>query len=278
MDIDYSDPIAVDKYLAEVFPNIKPTPEEFFKGKISAFETAIFRMEKEKKEWEASERRKVITAPPTYENVRKKALEMLEITSKIEGFEFVLDDDNEKVFHMLCLYFANDKRFEEYDFEGVKYSLKKGIWLQSSTRGTGKSVMLKGFRINKRLCYAYKHITELSELYQKKGYDGIEFFTKLIPQPGSASSYYQQEAGIMYDEMFDDSVVNYMGTPLLLSKYIITSLYDHSHNYKGAFWKFHITSNYDGKEIGEKFGPNVRSRMVEMFNLIKLEGKNRRAA
>ncbi len=80
----------------------------------------------------------------------------------------------------------------------------------------------------------------------------------------------------MYDELFDDNQTNYMGTPLLISKHIITSLYDLGQNYKGQFWKFHITSNYDGQDIEEKFGKNVRSRMVEMFNLIKLEGKNRR--
>lgn len=275
-DIDYSNEQSVISFLQVSFPGINPTEQELFNGKLQAYRMATERIKKQQDDERRERRIKELTEPPTLKFVREKAWEYAQVIAAAEGFNFELDEENEHVFNLLCLYFAMDKRFEDYDYEGVKYSLNKGIWLQSSTRGTGKSVMLRLFQFNKRICFAYKHISELVSIYQKRGHEGIDFFTNTIPQPSSASNYFQKEAGVMFDEIFDDSITNFMGTPLLISKHIITKLYDSANSFKGQFWKFHVTSNYDGKDIEEKFGKNVRSRMPEMFNLIKLEGSNRR--
>jgi hypothetical protein len=58
------------------------------------------------------------------------------------------------------------------------------------------------------------------------------------------------------------------------SEKVVKSIYD---IHKGQdYWKFHITSNYDGQAIEDKVGATSRSRMIEMFNMIKLEGVDRR--
>jgi hypothetical protein len=277
-DIDYDNPESRNKFLSEAYPGINPNGKELFDGLCEAYRRAFLRVSDEKKYIEQQRRRMALMAPPTVNEVYRKATEVGELIAHTEGFKegFVLDEENEKVFDLLCMYFANDKRFEEQGIDGIKYSLNKGIWLQSSTRGTGKSVMLRCFQHNKRMCFAYKHISELCNLYQKSGYDKLDFFINTIPQVSSQLNYWQKEAGVMFDEMFDDGLVNHMGTPMMVSKYIITTLYDSSRNFKGEFWKFHITSNFSGDDIEQKFGKTVRSRMPEMFNLIKLEGKNRR--
>lgn len=278
MDIDFGNPESCEKYLSQAYPGVKPTDKERFHGLSEAYRIANIRVSNERIEAERQRRISDATAPPTFNQVYRKATEVGEAIAIAEGFKngFVLDEHNEKVFELLCLYFANDPEFEKSGHTGFDYSLKKGIWLQSSQRGTGKSVMLRCFQHNKRMCFAYKHINELCSLYQKGGYERLEFFLKPIEQIKSQLNYYQAEAGIMFDEMFDDGVVNYMGTPLHVSKHIITSLYDSSKNWKGNFWKFHMTSNFDGNDIETKFGKTVRSRLPEMFNLIKLEGPNRR--
>ena len=214
----------------------------------------------------------------TAEEMYDVAIERGNAIAKTENFKngFVIDDYNREVFKLLCLYFTNDKEFENHGQDGLSYSLNKGIWLQSNIRGSGKSTLLKCFQINKRCCFAYKHTTELSNLYQRKGFDGLDFFVSTIPQPSNALNFYQKDCGFLYDELFGENKVNHMGTPLLVSEYIINKLYDFSDNKKGQMWKFHCTSNAIGEDIEQISGKTFRSRMPDMFNLIKLEGINRR--
>ena len=278
--IDYDDAMACRQYLEKEFPGIKPTSKEIFDGMLSAYKAAVLRMENEEKQRKMEERRQSITRMWTYEEMWQVALLNGKAIAVAEDFRngFVIDEYNKPVFHLLCLYFTNDKRFEEYGLDGVPYSLNKGIWLQSTERGSGKSTLLKCFRINKRCCFGYQHTTELGNKFQRQGYSGIDPFLDEIPQPSSASNFYQRSAGMMYDEMFGEGKVNHMGTPLMVSEYIINKLYDFSTNKKGNLWKFHCTSNSSGEDIERISGLTYRSRMPDMYNLIKLSGPNRRVS
>jgi hypothetical protein len=211
----------------------------------------------------------------TYDECRTEILTRAKIVGEQENFEFTVDEHNEHILHLLCLYFTNDPAFEEEDFKGIPYSLKKGIWIQSSGRGTGKSLFLRLFENNKRSCYWYQHVEQLRVLFMKAGITEIERRTQTIECGAGPSNFYQKEKGFMYDEIFAEDRVMYMGSPVNMSALIINSLYDFK---KGQdwFWKFHVTSNFSGEEIEEKCGKTVRSRMAEMFNLIKLEGPDRR--
>lgn len=193
-----------------------------------------------------------------------------------QGFDFVLDHYNKPVFDLLCLYFTNNPIFETHGINGKNYSLKKGIWLQSAIRGSGKSILLKCFYINKRSCFGYKHTTELAVLFQKNAFEGIDPFIGTLPQAPSALNFYQNECGFMYDELFGEEKVNHMGSPLILSSYILNKLYDFSNNFKEKKWKFHCTSNAAGEDIEKIAGKTFRSRMPDLFNLIKLDGPDRR--
>lgn len=220
----------------------------------------------------------------TYDEMRKKAIEVGKLIAIAEDFKdgFLIDKENDEAFHLLCLYFTNDPKFEDYGLKDAngnivkKYSLKKGIWLQSSERGIGKSTLLKCFMNNKRCCFGYKSTHELAAAFQKNGFGAIDFFMSTIPQPATASNFYQSEAGFLYDELFGEKRVNAHGTQLLISEYIINSLYDFSNNKKGQLWKFHCTSNGSGEDIEKISGVTYRSRMPDMFNLIQMGGKNRR--
>lgn len=257
------------------FSHIELTEKEKALGLLHAYNLATKRLEEEEKK---RRRELMITEAKrmwTYEECKAIILERAKVISEHENFEFIIDEHNEYVFHLLCLYFTNDPAFEDEDFEGVPYSLKKGIWIQSPGRGTGKSLFLRLFENNKRCCFWYQHVEQLRVMFMKAGINEIERRTQLVEASPGPGNFFQTEKGFMYDELFGEEKVNYMGSPVNMSSLIISSLYDFK---KGQdwFWKFHVTSNYSGQEIEEKCGKTVRSRMVEMFNLIKLEGPDRR--
>lgn len=265
-------------FLSGQFPNISPSPEEYYSGMLQAFKSAANRLQRHQAEMEKQERIERAKKMWTYDEMREQALTMGAHLAEKEKWKkpFVIDEHNEHVFHLLCLYFTNNPEFEQYEHNGVKYSLNKGIWLQSEVRGSGKTVLLRCFSINKRLCFGYIHTTQIGNLFVRNGFPGIDPYMTTTPQPSTTMNFAQTEAGFMYDEMFSEEVFNGWGTQLYPSKYIINSLYDFNTNKKGELWKFHITSNFDGNDIEKVAGKTIRSRMPDMWNLIKLGGVNRR--
>ncbi len=275
---DHSDPEVVSNYFAERYPGVTPNDVELFQGKVHAHKAAMKRMVEEVEARKRQERVDSFKQMWTPREMHAVALQQGKFIGEQEGFNFVLDKHNEEVFNLLCLYFTNDKRFEEFN-HGIKnhtYSLNKGIWLQSPKRGTGKTVMLRSFYMNKRACYGYKHTTELAVMFQKYGYEAIDRFIGTVPQSPSPINFYQRESGFMYDELFAEERVNHMGSPVSVSSYIINRLYDFKDNYKDKKFMFHCTSNVDGVEIEQIAGKTFRSRMPDIFNMIQLGGIDRR--
>jgi len=69
--------------------------------------------------------------------------------------QFRIDGQSEKVFNLLCQYFANDPAFQKSG-----YSLAKGIMLTGPV-GVGKTELLRVFSKNKRQCF---HLVSDSKL------------------------------------------------------------------------------------------------------------------
>lgn len=276
--IDFSDHKAIDQMLRNEFPGIIRNDHELYLGKLHSYQLAAKRTLEEERQKRKAERIEYFTKMWTYEQMHEKAMETGKIIGIAENFDFVIDKHNREAFYLLCLYFTNDKKFEDYGIGGKKYSLNKGIWLQSATRGTGKTVLLRCFYMNKRCCFGYKHTRELAAMFQKNGFDALDQYIGTLPQLSTPENFYQSDAGMMYDELFTgEDKVNHMGSPLFISDYIINSLYDFSTSKnKNNKWKFHCTSNASGEDIEKVGGKNYRSRMMDMFNLIKLDGPDRR--
>lgn len=276
--IDFSDHKEVDRILAKEFHGVVRNAKEIYLGKLHSYQLAAKRILEEDREKRRKERLEYFTKMWDYSQMKEKAIETGKIIGVSENFNFVIDENNQHAFHLLCLYFTNDKKFEEYGIGDKKYSLNKGIWLQSPTRGTGKTVLLRCFYMNKRCCFGYKHTRELATMFQKDGFEAIDPYINTLPQIASTWNFYQSDVGMMYDELFTgEDKVNHMGSPLFISDYIINSLYDFSSSKnKNQKWKFHCTSNSSGEDIEKIAGKNYRSRMIDMFNLIKLDGPDRR--
>lgn len=268
----------MNKHLQKEFPGINPTSNDFYKGFLSAYSAAAVRSSEQEKEVLKQQRINHAKEMWDYDTMKRKAIEAGQAIAIEQSWKkpFIIDQHNENVLHLLCLYFTNDPRFEEYGNDGLKYSLNKGIWLQSEIRGSGKTILLQCFRFNKRCCFGYIHSAQLGNIFIRRNFEGIDPYMTTTEQPPTGLNFYQKEAGFMYDELFSEGEFNGWGTKLFPSKHIINSLYDFSTNKKGQMWKFHITSNHDGNDIEQVAGKTFRSRMPDMFNLIKLGGPNRR--
>lgn len=262
--------------LIAMFPDIKPTQKELFAGYCEALKLANFRIENEKRERRAFEKRNQ-RLNISFSDFKNEVRDRCIFLGQKENFEFSFDEHNRKVFDLMALYFYNSPEFENHtDVSGKKYSLKKGLLIQSPTRGTGKSVLLRAFNYNPRSSFYYVHISTLRKYLMWKQELEFERSVRLNDAPTMPQSFYQNKFGMMYDELFgEEGKTMAMGSNVPVSAMIIESLYD---QVKGQdwFWKFHATTNYDGSMIEEKFGATIRSRVSEMFNLIKLEGPDRR--
>lgn len=264
----------VEQHLA----HIQLTEYERACGLIEAYKLAAARMEEESKQRQNEMLNEAAKNMCTYNEQREQALAIGKQFGAERNFNFEIDEHNEEVLHLLCLYFTNDPEFENYSFAGMPYSLSKGIWLQSAVRGTGKTILLRLFARNKRNCFHSQHVPELllfARRDPKIAMYELEQRTMLQPMPVQRLNFLQTHRGFMYDEMFGEEKANIMGNQVDISEFIIQRLYDQRKE-ENWFWKFHITSNYSGEEIEAKCGATVRSRMGEMFNLIKMEGPDRR--
>lgn len=264
--------------LKQRFPDFYPTDKEMYEGYLKSFQLANIRHSKDKI---ASNKARIIQetkAMWTYEECHQYFLWASEQIAKASNYRngaFVVDQYNREVIHLLCLYFSNDPKFEEYDYNGIKYSLKKGIFLQSDTRGTGKTDLLRAFSLNKKGSFGYQHTAKMRDDFAYKGFSFLESVVTTFEVAPVAQNFYQEKMGVMFDEMFDESIGMFMGNVQNISSYIINRLYDYQKG-QDHFWRFHMTSNYDGPAIEAKCGSSIRSRIPEMFNLIKLTGPDRR--
>lgn len=259
-----------------MFPDIIPTESEVSRGTLYAYKLAAERILKDQEEARKRNERAEIMRPWTYDEFKQTIFDRGETLGNQFGFEFTIPEHWDEVLHLLALYFTNDPQFEEEGLNGVKYSLKKGIWLQSAGRGVGKTVLMNLCAQNKRQCFSSMSMHHIRLRFQKgSGINEVEKLAKLHQVEPGRRNYYQSEAGFMYDEFFGEEPVNHMGNKCDLSAFIVNSLYD-INRYHGQFWKFHVTSNFSGQEIEDKSGATIRSRMVEMFNLIKMDGPDLR--
>jgi len=251
------------------------TDEDEAYSLLDAYKKKALKLAEEEKEAESLRRKESIKSMWTFEECANFAYSRGKDIGNQRGFDFVVDEKNKEVFDLLAMYFSNDKRFEQKDYFGKKYSLKKGICLLSPIRGNGKTTLLDCFMWNKRGCYAKKSTKAMCKEYEKYGLDHVEKFMWLLPAPNNASNFYQDFYGIHFDDFGDEQEVMHMGNRRLISSMIVNNIYD-EHRDENLFWRFHISMNYKWSEFEAKYGTNGASRMEEMFNLVPLPGDSRR--
>lgn len=259
------------------YSDIVLTPEETERA-LNHFRMLKFiELEEQKKKKERVEKVQEMLTPWSTEELRMH----IKTRAKQLPFYFEVDNDNRGVLNLLCLYFSNNPEFEQYGFkdgEGKivqQYSLKKGICLRSGERGTGKSILMELFSINRRHCFVMITTAKISRFFEADGDKIISRFNvpwacERVPQ-----YFYQSPVGVCFDDFGDEDIKNHYGNRENVMNRIITSIYN-DNQAKDVFPFFHMTTNLTGDEIEAKYDKRVRSRMREMFNWIELPGKDRR--
>lgn len=207
----------------------------------------------------------------TYEQTKSF---MLWRSGQIFDKPFVIDQSNSIIFELLCYYFSQDKMFisiaEQAGLMGV--SLDKGILLCGSY-GTGKTWMMKLFQKNQRHCYMMRNAKELADLYEKSGEEAIEDYLKPVKNAvNDTAVFYQPYLGLCIDDIGTDSTkVNYGN-----KKNVIGDILEKRYANGNIGVGFHATTNLTAKGIEDFYGGRVSSRMREIFNVIELNGTDRR--
>lgn len=183
---------------------------------------------------------------------------------------FEIDDEIMRVVKILSHYFTDSPKFSEM---GAGFSLDKGIMLMGNV-GRGKSLLMHLFARNKKQCYNLISCRDIAAGYAKNGVEIVEMYSKSIPDGGDPRTFYQKQRGFCFDDLGTESEKKNYGNELNVMTDIILSRYDKK--YEMPLFMTHITTNLSADEIEAMYGTRIRSRCREMFNVIKLNGNDRR--
>jgi len=184
---------------------------------------------------------------------------------------FVLDEYSKEIFNTLSLYFSRNTLFET---KGEGFSLYKGIAL-TGLPGCGKTEMLEVFQLNKRQCFQVININKINERCKDYGVTEFKYFTAEIPGWGhNKDFFYQPQVTWGIDDIGLEEPVNDFGNKAYIFSKIIQERYSNKHLMQ--YYPLHITTMLNPKQIEEKYGVFIRSRLKEMFNWIPYKGPDRR--
>ncbi len=189
--------------------------------------------------------------------------------------DFILDKDNRKVYEVLSLYFINHPDFE---LAGKNFSLSKGIILLGSV-GSGKSftmrlfqeiagqIRFKGFRIDSA--------DLIADTYAIEGKQGIIQYThrSFFSHHSGNSLDKEKPIHLLIDDMgTEPQITSHFGNQTNVIADITKARYDYFH----LGMLTHATTNLDWFDLQKVYGDRVFSRFYEMFNVIILDGPDRR--
>lgn len=208
-------------------------------------------------------------------------------TKEEEGGEivsrFVVDDDNEKIFTILCYYFLDDEASFARTATSIGVSnpsLKKGILLPGNF-GCGKTWMMKLLSRNKKLSYEMVSAKDICRAFMQATDKQIpEVFLKPWDTDDEDAKrwfskdevFHQRYIGLCIDDLGSEPEKNNFGNKMNVIGDIIESRY--SSGFTGPL--LHGTTNLSAEELKEFYGERVISRMREIFNFIELPGTDRR--
>lgn len=180
---------------------------------------------------------------------------------KDTGTRFIVDDHNRIILELIAAYFTGDPLAEE---SGL--SLQKGLLLQGNV-GCGKTTIIKLFRKNPLCSFHVISCRQIASQFSEQGYSGLEpYFEKAVI---TADNPFRQEAfGFCFDDLGTETQKSNFGNKSNTMEEIILNRYDRLTELASMT---HMTTNLSTEEIEAYYGPRVRSRMREMFNLITFD-------
>ncbi|AOW19103.1 ATPase [Polaribacter vadi] len=189
------------------------------------------------------------------------------------GKNFKMHKEDEAILYKLCTYFIRDVE----TCKKLKIDPNKGILL-SGPVGCGKTSLMKLLPhiVPHQKTYNVIPARNIAFEFNNKGFSIIEHY-------GNNNYYCFDDLGVETTGRHFGKDCNVMGE-ILLSRYdlflktndfqsVISSAVEKSHNFKNRILT-HATTNLNAKELEERYGIRVRSRMRQLFNLIAFDQKS----
>lgn len=176
---------------------------------------------------------------------------------------FIVNEYNKEVIGRLLDYFVGA--------ENSFYDLNKGIALFGGV-GTGKSLIFKVFKIytkdvikiNSFISYNAQDIIDIINTKGVASFDSINYFNGVTSKPTT----------IYVDDVASkNETVKNFGTEISVIESLLSVRYNIFARYKRLT---HITSNKYPNELTEIYDVRIVDRMVEMFNIVELDGESHR--
>jgi hypothetical protein len=174
--------------------------------------------------------------------------------------KFQLHPEDTDIILKLMIWFAKDQQQAKI----LAIDLEKGILL-SGPVGCGKTSLMSvcRFLLAADLRHSIRSCRDVSFEFMKDGHEVFHKYTRgsFRPEKFEPKTY-------CFDDLGLESNKNFYGNSCSVMAEILLSRYD-------LFQSFgmitHITTNLNSKELEDRYGTRVRSRMREMFNLISFD-------
>lgn len=225
---------------------------EILKRANSSKHYAIWQKEQRKKEIEDAAQKYIELQQRC---TAKYMYNLLAWTSKnVYGKNLIVNENTIPLIKFYCLFLSRDKRF----LETPTFSFNKGLFVRGIS-GLGKTYMAECLRQNELNPILIYSMIEIAEIIKSEGEFELPVDTD--------HTIYLDDVGT------EPEIVNHYGTKINFFKNFIERYYLN----KKTFNKLIISSNCSFKEIEEKYGFRVRSRLRgDMMNVIDVTGEDLR--
>ena len=186
--------------------------------------------------------------------------------------DFVINNNNSKIFRLLLLYFtgSNDFFTEYENYTGRIGSFNKGILLVGGV-GTGKTLLFSIFRVYTRdilLANSFKEYSAM-DIIDSVNISGIgvleEFSHNMVDKIARPIRMYVD------DIASKNETVKHFGTELNVIEQLLSLRYNVFQRY-GTLT--HASTNLFPSQMKDLYDQRIIDRMKEMFNIIEIGGKS----
>lgn len=170
------------------------------------------------------------------------------------GQHFKIRSEDHDILYRLLIYFLADKPLA--DKLGI--DLTKGVALTGPI-GCGKTCLMRLMKLVAPAdrSFTIKPTRDITFDFIQDGYEVIHRYSRLSYTDSGPKTY-------CFDDLGAERALKYFGNECNVMAEVILSRYDH---YIHSDMLTHITTNLSAPEIDDSYGPRIRSRMREMFNL-----------
>jgi DNA replication protein DnaC len=170
-------------------------------------------------------------------------------------------EDHDIVYRLLVYFLADAPKASQLGID-----LTKGILLTGPI-GCGKTSLMALMKLVPKpdRAFTIKPARDVSFEFIQDGYDVIHRYSRLSYNAAGPRTY-------CFDDLGAEQALKYYGNECNVLAEIILSRYDH---HISSDMLTHLTTNLSATEMENAYGPRVRSRMREMFNLFSFTDKSR---